>query len=101
MFGRRVDLDEYIRDPISPERLQRDFQPMPVPQDYYKVSGIDEQKGVFSIAQTWAAFHEAIVNDHECRPSFEDGLRIHRLLDAGNESSQRRTWVDADFSGIE
>ncbi|MFT5444938.1 MAG: putative dehydrogenase [Gammaproteobacteria bacterium] len=100
LSGKRIEIDEYIRDPISPERLQRDFQTLPVPESYYKVSGIDEQKGVFCIAQTWAAFHDAIVNDHQCQPSFEDGLRIHRLLDAGNESSQNRTWVDADFSGI-
>jgi len=73
---------------------------MEVPDKYYKVSGIDEQKGVFCIAQTWAAFHDAIINDYECRPNYEDGLRIHRILNAGNESSQKRKWVDADFSGI-
>ena len=100
LSGNRMDLEKYIADPISPERLQRDFHPMEVPDKYYKVSGIDEQLGTFSIAQTWAAFYEAIVNDHECRPNFEDGLRVHRLLDAGNESSQKRAWVDADFSGI-
>jgi len=100
LFGNRVDIDEYIADPISPERLQRDFHPMEVPDKYYKVSGIDEQKGVFCIAQTWAAFHDAIINDYECRPNYEDGLRIHRILNAGNESSQKRKWVDADFSGI-
>ncbi|MEQ8194913.1 MAG: Gfo/Idh/MocA family oxidoreductase [Rhodospirillales bacterium] len=100
LFGSHVDLEKYIADPIAPERLQRDFRPMPVPDEYYKVSGIDEGRAVFMVAQTWAAFHEAIVSGMDCRPNFEDGLKLHRLHDAANKSSKERAWADVDLGGF-
>jgi len=101
LYGARVELESFIADPTPPESLQREFREISIPEDFYYVSGIDEGRATYIVAQAWAAFHKAIMEGRECTPGFRDGLRLHRIHDAASKSASSGIWVDVDYRGIQ
>lgn len=71
-------------DPLSDENQ---FADLPIPESF-KTTAHDLRQN------TVRKFVDAIVNDSEMRPSFEDGLRNQRIIDAVVASAQQGTWVD-------
>ncbi|MBI4232982.1 MAG: Gfo/Idh/MocA family oxidoreductase [Chloroflexi bacterium] len=100
LYGARVEMERLLAEPTPPERLQRMFQEVPVPERHTYVSGIERGRATFAVAQAWAAFARAIHEGRECAPSFRDVLKIHCILDAAEESARRKAWVDVDYSGL-
>lgn len=100
LFGARVDMEKLLSDPTPPERLQKQFQEIPLPATHSYVSGIERGRATFLVAQTWSAFARAIHEGHECKPSFRDKLKIHRVWDAAEESVRTKRWQDVDYGGI-
>ena len=91
LFGNRVEIDDYIKNPVPPERLQRQFKEIPARDA--PATDIPEGRAAYYVAQAWAAFHEAIVNETPFAPSFEDALKIHDVLDAAEASAATRAWA--------
>ena len=100
LYGSRVDMDKLLRDPTPPERLQRQFEEIPIPDHHRLVTGIDPSRGTYAVAQMWSAFAKAIHEGHECAPSFRDKLKIHYVWDAAEKSVAEKRWVDVDYHGI-
>ena len=71
-------------DPLSDENQ---FVELPIP-DRFKTQGHDLRQN------TVRQFVDAIVNDEEMSPSFEDGLRNQRVIDAVVASAQAGRWLD-------
>lgn len=100
LYGARVDMERLLADPTPPERLQGQFEEIPIPDRHLYVSGIEQERATFAVAQTWARFHEAIREDVECSPSFQDGYKIHLILDAAEKSVATSTVVEVDYSSL-
>jgi predicted dehydrogenase len=100
LFGARADIDRLVSDPTAPERLQQQFQEIPVPAKHYYVDGIERGRATFLVAQTWCAFARAIHEGRECAPSFRDKLKIHRVWNAAEESVRTKGWCDVDYRGL-
>ena len=63
-------------------------------------TGIPEGRAAYYVAQAWAAFHEAIVENKPYAPGFAEGLKIHDVLDASERSVERRGWADVDYANL-
>ena len=100
LFGARANIERLLADPTAPERLEKQFQEIPIPAKHYYVSGIERGRATFLVAQTWCAFLRAIREGRECAPNFRDKLKIHRVWDAAEESVRSKSWQDVDYSGI-
>ncbi len=70
------------------------LEPLTIPSDYYWVDDLDESNTGHNLGQAMVAFRRAWEGGAAFRPSFEDGLRTHRLVQALKTSSETRTWVD-------
>lgn len=100
LFGARADIERLVSDPTAPERLQKQFQEIPIPARHCYVEGIERGRATFLVAQTWRALARAIHEGRECAPSFRDKLKIHRVWDAAEESVRTKSWRSVDYSGI-
>ncbi|MBI4201456.1 MAG: Gfo/Idh/MocA family oxidoreductase [Chloroflexi bacterium] len=100
LYGARVNLERLMTDLTPPELLQGKFEEIPIPDRHVYVSGIAEGRATFGVAQAWAAFHKAVVEDREYSPAFQDGYKIHLLMDAADKSVETRSWVDVDYSSL-
>lgn len=100
LFGERANLGALMAEPTAPERLQKQFREIPIPQHHYYVSGIERGRATFLVAQTWHAFAHAIHERRECAPSFRDKVKIHRVWDAAEESARTRSWQKVDYGGV-
>ena len=100
LFGAHADLDQMMRDPIAPERLERRFTEIPLDDKHIYVKDIDRGRATFLVAQTWTAFHQAIVEGRDGAPAFRDELKIHRVWDATEKSVAEERWIKVDYSGI-
>ena len=100
LYGTRVDVERLVAEPTAPERLQRQFAEIPIPDRHVLVSGIDRARATFAVAQMWAALARAIHDGHECAPSFRDKLKIHYIWDAAERSVSTRSWTDVDYHGL-
>jgi len=100
LYGTRVDVERLVAEPTAPERLQRQFAAITVPEHHVLARGMDPARATFVVAQMWSAFAAAIHEGHECAPSFRDKLKIHYVWDAAERSSATRAWVDVDYHGL-
>lgn len=94
LFGNRVEIDDYIKNPVPPERLQRQFKEI-LARDA-PATNIPEGRAAYYVAQAWAAFHEAIVTSTPYAPGFEEALKIHDVLDAAEASAATRAWASVN-----
>lgn len=93
IFGQKGSLkmeytnQESIRAALEP--FERDYQvvDLPIP-DRFKTQGRDLRQN------TVYRFIDAIANDEEMRPSFEDGLRNQQLIDTAVASARSGRWLD-------
>jgi predicted dehydrogenase len=100
LYGARIDLPKYIANPVAPELLQREFQEIPLEAKHFYVTGIEESRATFPVAQMWYAFAKAIQSGGECTPNFRDELKMHCVMDATELSMHDRRWVTVDYSLI-
>jgi predicted dehydrogenase len=100
LYGTRVDVERLIAEPTAPERLQRQFAEIPIPERHVYVRDVDRTRATFAVAQMWAALARAIHEGRECAPSFRDKLKIHYVWDAAERSAATRSWVDVDYHGL-
>ena len=100
LYGNHADIPKLLADPTAPERLQRQFKEIAIPDHHYYLSGIDRGRATFLVAQTWHAFAKAINEGHECAPSFRDKLKIHYIWDAHDDSARDKRWAKVDYSRI-
>jgi predicted dehydrogenase len=100
LYGNRVDMAGLIANPTAPELLQRQFREIKPADRHYYVTGIDQGRATFPVAQAWHAFARAINSGAECAPSFRDELKIHCVWDAAELSSQVRKWIKVDYSRV-
>lgn len=91
--GGRVDIEQLRRNPVPPERLNGGFEAIEIPDRYTTARGFDQQDPAFGVAQTWAAFFDGIRDGVDCQPSFADGLKLHRILDASERSMETSGWA--------
>jgi len=101
LYGMRADVEQLVAEPTAPERLQRQFQEIAVPDRHVYVHNIERTRATFAVAQMWVAFGRAICNGHECAPSFRDKLKIHYIWDAAERSVSTRSWVDVNYHGVD
>jgi predicted dehydrogenase len=101
LYGARADLPAMMKDPIAPERLERRYSEIPIPDRHCYVAGIDRGRAKFLVAQTWHAFARAVREGRDSAPSFRDELKIHCVWDAAERSVRERRWVDVDYSAVE
>jgi predicted dehydrogenase len=100
LFGAHADLEQMMKDPIAPERLERRFSEIPLADKHIYVKGIDRGRATFLVAQTWTAFHQAIVAGRDGAPSFRDELKTHCVWDATEQSMAEERWIKVDYSGV-
>jgi predicted dehydrogenase len=100
LYGTRVDVERLIAEPTAPERLQRQFAEIPIPDRHVLVSGIGRTRATFAVAQMWAALAHSIHGGRECAPSFRDKLKIHYIWDAAERSASTRSWAEVDYHGL-
>ncbi len=68
-------------------------QEIPIPDRLVQVPGLDLGSAAYNIAQLFRGFAEAVHSGKDLSPTFEDGTRLHRLLEAIDRSSETRSWV--------
>lgn len=100
LYGARAEIERLLENPTAPERLQKQFRELAVPEDHVWVKHIERSRATFLVAQTWVAFARAIREERECAPSFRDKLKIHCIWDAAERSVDTRGWVDVDYHGL-
>jgi predicted dehydrogenase len=100
LYGMRADVEKLVAEPTAPERLQRQFQEIPIPDRHIYVRNIERTRATFSVAQMWTGLARSIHQGHECAPSFRDKLKIHYIWDAAEKSVATRSWIDVDYHGL-
>jgi predicted dehydrogenase len=100
LYGTRVDVEKLLAEPTAPERLQRQFEEIAIPERHVTVRTIDRSRATFTVAQMWVALARAIHEGHECAPSFRDKLKIHYIWDAAERSAAGGAWVNVDYHGV-
>jgi predicted dehydrogenase len=100
LYGAHADVAALIANPTAPERLQRQFREIEIPERHYYVKGIEHGRATFLVAQAWHAFAQAIHAGRDCAPSFRDKLKIHYIWDALDESVRDQRWARVDYSRL-
>ena len=100
LYGAHADLQQMMKDPIAPERLERRFSEIPASDHHCYVTGIERGRATFLVAQTWHAFAAAIRAGKDGVPSFRDELKIHCVWDAAEESVREKSWATVDYSPL-
>jgi predicted dehydrogenase len=99
LFGARVDVERLLKEQLPPERLQKEFREIEIPDRHTYVSGFHPGQSAFGTAQAWHAFAAAIHDGSECHPNFDDVLKIHQVLDAAEASDRRGGWCRVVYGG--
>lgn len=86
-YGFYNDDQETIRAAFAPFASDYNFLDIPIPEQF-KTMGHDLRQN------TMRRFIDAIANDEEMKPSFDDGLRNQRVIDTVVASAQAGTWMD-------
>ena len=83
---------ETIRASLEPHSDENQFIDLPILEQFktrdLKMGGHDLRQNMVR------KFVDAIANDEEMTPSFEDGLRNQRVIDTVVASAQKGTWLD-------
>jgi predicted dehydrogenase len=100
LYGAHADLQQMMKNPIAPERLERRFSEIPASDHHCYVTGIERGRATFLAAQTWHAFAAAIRAGRDGAPSFRDELKIHCVWDAAEKSVRDKSWATVDYSPL-
>jgi predicted dehydrogenase len=100
LYGAEVDFDQFRKGPVAPERFQREFKEIKIPERHVRVSGFKHGQAAFEVAQAWHAFAEGVRDGRQSHPSFEDVIKIHYVLDAAETSVKSRSWQKVDYSKL-
>lgn len=100
LYGARASHDQLFGDPVAPERLQREFREIEIPDRHTYVKGFSHGQAAFEVAQAWASFAEDIRGGHPSHPSFRDVIKIHYVLDAAERSVASGSWQKVDYSKL-
>jgi predicted dehydrogenase len=100
LYGNRVDMKQLMANPTAPELLQRQFKEIQPDAKHCYVTGIDQGRGLFAVAQMWHAFAHAIHTGTECPTNFRNQLKIHCVWDATEQSMRDRSWAKVDYSRL-
>lgn len=78
--------------------VKGDDQPlaaMPLPAAYLRLPESGLPSAVLELAELYAAYADDVATGGQTAPTFEDAVRMHRLLDAADASSResRRVWL--------
>ena len=79
---------------LSGARSDETEHELPPPPELIEVPGVDLGSNAYNIAQLFRGFAKAVRSGKDLSPTFEDGARMHRMLEAIDRSSQSRSWVD-------
>lgn len=71
-------------------------QEIPAPDRLIEVPGLDLGSPAYNIAQLFRGFVRAIRSGNDLSPTFADGARLHRILEAIDRSSEARSWVNVN-----
>jgi hypothetical protein len=100
LYGARVDLEQFKKGPVAPERFQREFKEIEIPHRHVRVEGFKHGQAAFEVAQAWHLFAESIHSKTQSHPGFEDVIKIHYVLDAAEKSLKTRAWEKVDYSKL-
>ncbi len=100
LYGARASHDQLFGDPVAPERLQREFREIAIPDRHTYVKGFSHGQAAFEVAQAWASFAEDILGGHPSQPSFKDVIKIHYILDAAERSVATGSWQKVDYAKL-
>jgi len=100
LYGARASHDQFHGDPNAPERLQREFREIEIPDRYTSVSGFSHGQAAYEVAQAWHCFAAGINGGRVSNPNFEDVIKIHYVLDAAERSVASGSWQKVDYSRL-
>ena len=69
---------------------------IPVPERLVEVPGLGLDSPAYNIAQLFRNFVRGTRAARDLSPTFAEGARLHRVLEAVDRSSQTRSWVTVD-----
>jgi predicted dehydrogenase len=75
-------------------RGEAKLEEIPVPARFYRVPKMSENETGYNIAEALITLAQAHRGESVFRPDFEDGYRMHSLVDAIRRSSIARSWID-------
>ena len=64
-----------------------------IPAKYFSELPVTEGHSAYNVARALSHFAETMASGHRFRPDFQDGLALHRLLDAVMTSGREGGWV--------
>jgi len=100
LYGARASEAQLYGDPLAPERLQREFREIEIPNRYTYVDGFSHGQAAYEVAQAWHCFAESINGGKISKPNFEDVIKIHYVLDAAERSLATGSWQKVDYSRL-
>lgn len=86
--------DDYVVEGAHGDNLP--LAVLPVPTSYDRVPPSDLPSAVLELAQLYAAFADDFHTGSHTAPTFDDALRLHKLLDAAVESSDSGRHIELD-----
>lgn len=78
--------DDYVIQGAHGDKLP--LTPLPVPASYDRLPESGLPSAVLELAELYHAYAEDVANGTRTAPTFEDAVRMHKLLDAAKESSE-------------
>jgi len=99
LLGARANVEDVIEHSIRPESMGH---PAPIdPQnDFVTARPLDPDQEPFIVGQAWMELRRAIATGTEARASFGEGVRVHQVLDAAEESASTGGWAKVDYESI-
>lgn len=84
--------DDYVIEGAHGDNLP--MRHLPTPLGYDKLPPSDLPSAVLELAHLYAAFADDVATGGRSAATFEDAIRMHRLLDTALESSSKRQRID-------
>lgn len=100
LYGAKATHDQLHGDPVAPERLQRAFREIEVPERLTRAHGFTYGQAAFEVAQAWVAFADDIRGGAATIPSFTDVIKIHYIHDAAEKSVATGAWQKVDYAKL-
>lgn len=100
LYGAQASEEQLFGDPIAPERLQRAFKEIEIPERHRMAQGFKYGQAAFEVAQEWVSFADDIANGRSTTPSFEDVIKLHYVHDAAERSVASGGWEKVDYSEL-
>lgn len=86
--------DDYVIEGAKGDNLR--LETLPVPASYDRLPESALPSAVLELAELYAAYADDVRTGSRTAPTFEDAVRMHRLLDAAVESTENAKHVKLD-----